>query len=32
MGYSDRGYSELCKKCNGFATINTGSYEVAKQQ
>lgn len=32
MGYSDRGYCELCKKCNGFMTINTNSYEVAKQE
>lgn len=32
MGYSDRGYCELCKKCNGFMAINTNSYEVAKQE
>lgn len=32
LGYSDRGYCELCKKCKGFLTINTDYCEVAQQE
>lgn len=31
-GYSERGYSEFCKKCRGFLAINTSVCSVAEQE
>lgn len=31
LGYTDRGYSELCKKCAGYIGLNRNQVPVAKQ-
>lgn len=31
MGYSDKGYVELCKRCNGYLTVNCNFIGVAEQ-
>ncbi|MHB8129587.1 MAG: radical SAM protein [Mobilitalea sp.] len=31
LGYNNRGYLELCKRCNGYLTINKNFIDVAKQ-
>jgi hypothetical protein len=31
LGYSEKGYYEYCKKCNGYVTVNPNHIDVAEQ-